>query len=133
MKIKYVLAAALSLAALIGFAQDTKTEKSDKAEAHKKIGTLEATNFYNKTMTVTGKVARVTVTAKNTYLDLDKGYPNSPFSLVIFSSATNQFPEIKSLKGKDVEVTGKIKEYHNKPEIILEKSNQVHIVEAKVE
>jgi DNA/RNA endonuclease YhcR with UshA esterase domain len=133
MKLKYTLVAACFLAAVIAFAQESAPEKSDKALVLKKISTLEATNYYDKTMTVTGKVVRVTVTAKNTYIDLDKPYPKSPFSLIIFQSATNQFPDVKALKNKDVEVTGKIKEYHDKPEIILEKSNQVHVVEKKAD
>src|SRR5438270_8583258 len=111
MKLKYVLAAALSVAAVIGFAQESKTEKSDTSVTPKKIGALEATNFFNKTMTVTGKVARVSIKPKITYIDIDEAYPKSPFNGIIFASATNQFPDIKDLKGKNVELTGKIAEY----------------------
>ena len=131
MKPKYILAAALSLAAVIAFAQETKTEKSSTAP--KKISALEATNFLNKTMTVTGKVARVSVRPKITYLDIDEAYPKSPFNGIIFSSATNQFPNIKDLKGKNVELTGKIADYQGKPQIVLNKSNQLVVVEAKSE
>src|SRR5436190_20978104 len=105
MKLKYVLVAALSVAAVIGFAQETKTEKSETSAAPKKISALEATNFLNKTMTVTGKVARVSVRPKITYIDLDQAYPKSPFNGIIFSSATNQFPHIQDLKGNNVELT----------------------------
>lgn len=133
MKQKYLLAVALSLAALIGFAQESKTEKSATSTAPKKIGALEATNFINKTMTVTGKVARVSVRPKITYIDIDEAYPKSPFNGIIFSSATNQFPNVKDLKGKDVELTGKIAEYQGKPQIVLNKSNQLVVVEKKAD
>jgi DNA/RNA endonuclease YhcR with UshA esterase domain len=132
MKLKYILAAALSLAAVIGFAQTSKTEKtSASATPAKKISALEATNFYNKTMTVTGKVARVSVRPKITYIDIDEAYPKAPFNGIIFASATNQFPNLKDLKGKNVELTGKIAEYQGKPQIVLNKSNQLVVVEKK--
>lgn len=132
MKTKYGIVAALSLAAVIAVAQETKTEKTDKKAALKKIGALEATNFFNKTMIVTGKVARVTIRPKIAYIDIDKAYPNAPFDGIVFPSATNQFPDLKELKGKDVELTGKIAEYQGKPQIILSKSNQLHVVEKDV-
>jgi len=131
MKTKYGIVAALSLAAVIAFAQETKTEKTDKSAPLKKIGALEATNFFNKTMIVTGKVARVSIRPKIVYVDIDKAYPDSPFNGIIFPSATNQFPGLKELKGKDVELTGKIAEYQGRPQIILSKSNQLHVVEQK--
>lgn len=131
MKTKYGIVAALSLAAVIAFAQEAKTEKTDKSAALKKISALEATNYFNKTMIVTGKVARVSVRPKIVYVDIDQAYPNSPFNGIIFPSSTNQFPGLKELKGKDVELTGKIAEYQGKPQIILSKSNQLHVVEQK--
>jgi len=134
MKIKYSLVAALSLAAVIAFAQETKTDKpakSDKSAPLKKISALEATNFLNKTMIVTGKVARVSIRPKIVYIDIDEAYPKSPFNGIIFPSATNEFPNLQKLKGKDVELTGKIAEYQGKPQIVLNKSNQLHVVESK--
>lgn len=92
-----------------------------------KIGTLEATNFYGKEMIVTGKVAQVSVRPGITFLNMDKPYPASPFTLVILPAATNQFSSVKSLKGASVEVTGKITKYHGRPEMVLEKSNQLTV------
>lgn len=134
MKPKYAVIAALTLAAAVAFAQETKTEKTEKpgkSATVKKIGALEATNYLNKTMTITGKVARVSVRPKIVYIDIDKSYPNSPFNGIVFPSATNEFPNLKELKGKDVELTGKIAEYQGKPQIVLTKSNQLHVVEKK--
>jgi hypothetical protein len=61
-------------------------------------------------------------------IDLDKPYPNAPFTSVVFGSATNQFTNLPSLKGKYVELTGTITNYRNKPEIILSNANQLAIV-----
>ncbi len=92
-----------------------------------KIGTLEATNFYGKEMIVTGTVAQVSVRPGIVFLNLDKPYPNSPFALVIFPAATNQFGNIKALKGASVEAKGKVTNFHGKPEIVLDKSNQLTV------
>ena len=92
-----------------------------------KISTLEATNFYGKEMIVTGKVAQVSIRPGIVFLNLDKPYPNSPFALVIFPAATNQFGNIKALKGASVEIHGKVTDFHGKPEIVLEKSNQLTV------
>lgn len=135
MKSKYVMVAALSLAAVIAVAQETKKPKTagyDKSSTPlKKIGTLEATNYYNKMMIVTGKVVQVSVKPTITFLNLDQPYPNSPFAAIIFPSATNQFPNIKDLKGKSVELKGKVAEHGGKPQIVLNNSNQLQVIETK--
>jgi DNA/RNA endonuclease YhcR with UshA esterase domain len=134
MKSKYVLAAALSLAAMIAFAQESKPAKSgagDKSAPLKKIGTLDATNYYNKMMIVTGKVVQVSVRPTITFINLDQPYPKSPFAAIIFPSATNQFPKIKELKGKNVEIKGKVAEHGGKPQIVMNSSNQLQVIETK--
>ena len=132
MKAIYIVAATLSLAGVLAVAQDSKKAEGGKSsEAPKKIGALDATNYYDKMMIVTGKVARVSVTPKIAYIDIDKAYPNSPFNAIVFSSATNQFGNLKELKGKNVELTGKIAKYRDKPQIVLNSSNQLHVVDVK--
>ena len=54
------------------------------APALLKIGTAEADKHYGQEMIVTGKVAQVTIRPKVTFLNLDKPFPNSPFTVVIF-------------------------------------------------
>ena len=93
-----------------------------------KISTIEAAKHYEETMTVTGKVVEVSVLPRIAFINLDQPHPDSPLTAVIFPTATNQFPDIKSLKGKSVEISGKIKNYHDKPEIVLESSNQLTVV-----
>jgi DNA/RNA endonuclease YhcR with UshA esterase domain len=93
-----------------------------------KIGATDAANHYDETLVVTGKVVEVNVRPGITFINLDKPHPDSPFTCVIFPSATNQFPDIKSIKGSSIAVSGKIKNYHDKPEIILDSSNQLTVV-----
>jgi DNA/RNA endonuclease YhcR with UshA esterase domain len=112
--------------ALLAFAMRLSADPTNNS-ALAKIGTLEATNFYGKEMIVTGKVAQVSVRPGIVFLNMDKPYPASPFTLVILPAATNQFDNLKLLKGASVEATGKVTNYHGKPEIVLEKSNQLTI------
>src|SRR5580700_7418138 len=58
--------------------------------------------------------------AQPTFLNLDRPYPNQIFTAVIFGSDRPKFaePETK-LQGKRVCVTGTIRLYRRKPEIVL--------------
>jgi hypothetical protein len=92
-----------------------------------KIGTDEATNYYGREMIVTGTVAQVSIRSRIVLLNMDKPYPDSPFTLVIFSAATNQFGNLKLLKGASVEVTGIITNYHDRAEMVLRHAGQLKI------
>jgi len=98
------------------------------APAPLKIGTLEATNYYDKEMIVTGKVVQVTIRPTMTYLNLDEKYPDSPFSVVIFHSHSSFYGNANALKGKSIEIRGKIKNYHDKPEMSLDSTNQLTVI-----
>jgi len=96
-----------------------------------KIGTAEASHYYNESMTVTGKVAQVSSRPNITVLDLDQPFPNSPLAVVIFPDNVGKFGDVKKFDGKNVEVVGTITEYRKKPEIILESPDQIKIVGGK--
>jgi DNA/RNA endonuclease YhcR with UshA esterase domain len=93
-----------------------------------KIGALEATNYYDKEMIVTGKVVQVTIRPTMTYLNLDEKYPDSPFAVVIFHAHSSFYGNANALKGKSIEVKGKIKNYHGKPEMSLDSTNQLRVI-----
>ena len=96
-----------------------------------KIGTLEASKYYDETMVVTGKVVQVTVRPNVAILNLDQASPNSPFTAVIFQENVSQFGDLQKLKNQAVEINGTITEYHDKPEIVLESPNQIKVVGSK--
>jgi len=93
-----------------------------------KIGATVADKHYGETMVVTGLVVQVTVRPKVVFFNFEQPFPNSPFTGVVFSSLTNQFTNLPSLKRKCVEITGKITNYHDKPEIVLSNANQLKII-----
>ena len=97
----------------------------------KKISALEAKKYYDETMIVTGKVVNVSRRPNITILDIDQPYPNAPLTAVIFQENVGQFGDLQKFRNQAVEITGTITEYHNKPEIILESTNQLKAVEPK--
>ncbi|HYA79296.1 MAG TPA: hypothetical protein VED19_02155 [Candidatus Nitrosopolaris sp.] len=114
-------------------AADTNAPALSKtnASAPLKIGTADATNHYDEVMIVTGKVAQVTIRPTVTFLNLDQPFPNSPFSVVIFHGHSSVYGDANALKGKSIEIRGKIKNYHDKPEIALDKINQLTVFDSK--
>ncbi len=92
-----------------------------------KISALAAADHYDQIMTVTGVVAQVSVRPSIVFINLDQPYPDSPFVAIIHSSATNQFTDLRRLKGRSVEITGKVLNYRDHPEIVLEKSTQLRV------
>jgi hypothetical protein len=66
------------------------------------------------------------VNSKPTFLNLDKPYPNEVFTAVIFTDDRAKFSEPeRKLEGKHVCVTGEIRLYREKPEIILHDPEQL--------
>jgi len=89
----------------------------------------EAINHIGEFASVKGKVHQVYISSRgNIFLNIDGIYPDNPFTAVIFKSDADKFPNIKSLEGKTIIVTGQIKLYRNKPEIILNSPNQIKVV-----
>ena len=96
-----------------------------------KIGTGEADKYYGQEMIVTGKVAQVTIRPAVTFLNLEKPFPNSPFTVVIFHGHSSFFGDANALKGKTIEIRGKIKNYNDKPEIALDNTNQLTVFDSR--
>ena len=128
MKIIAVLVGVFALACGLVSGQESKTNAIPP-----KIPASEAKEHVNSEATVSGKVIELYKTEKLVRLNLDKPFPNQPFTVVIFGTKTNLFPNLDNLKGKTIEVTGKITEYRDQPQIILASTNQLKIVEAKAE
>jgi hypothetical protein len=68
---------------------------------------------------------------KNTYLNFGGKYPDHKFSMVIFPRDQENFPfnPGKELKGKKICVTGRISEFRNKAQMIINQATQINIQE----
>jgi hypothetical protein len=90
----------------------------------------DAAGHVGETATVCSLVASGKFAANSrsqpTFLDLGKPYPNADFTAVIFGDDRPKFgtPET-SLRGKRICVTGQIRDYRGKPEIILNDPSQL--------
>jgi DNA/RNA endonuclease YhcR with UshA esterase domain len=90
------------------------------------IAPADAKAQVGKTVTVEGTVDNVhTTPAGNTYIDLGGHFPNNTFAAVIFSKDTSKFTNVTALKGKTVDITGPIKLYKDKPQIVLKSADQI--------
>jgi hypothetical protein len=97
----------------------------------KKIGTSEASKYYDEAMVVTGKVAQVTVRPSITFINLDGAGQDAPFTAVIFPENSDKFKDVQKLQGQSVEISGTVTDYHTKPEIILERADQIRVAGQK--
>lgn len=104
------------------FSVDKSSEPISASEASKHIG---------ETATVCDKVFGTkyleSTSSAPTFLNMGAAYPNSPFSVVIFGKDRPNFKEKPELyyNNKKVCVTGSIKEYKGKPEMIITTENEI--------
>jgi len=95
---------------------------------------LDSVQFYEgKQITVCAKVMDTYVSKTNertTFVNFGKPYPKSIFTVVIFEDDLSNFKYTPSvyLKEKNVCVTGKVKIYNGKPEIIVSKEEQIKVL-----
>lgn len=103
---------------------------SSPVAAQRKLSATEAKDHVGETATVCGTVASTryaaTTRGQPTFLNVDKPYPNQIFTVVIWGSNRGKFgsPETE-FRGKRICVTGEIREYRGKPEIVADYPKQI--------
>ena len=86
----------------------------------------QAANHIGETQCVTGKVVRVESGAGGAhYLNFCEDYRLCRFTVVIFSHDLKNIGDLRQLVGKTVEISGEVKEYDGRAEMILEKAAQL--------
>lgn len=87
-----------------------------------------AVHFVGKTVTIRGVVSGVHTSRGGTiFLDFGARYPRNTFTAVIFSSSASRFPNASAWEGKTLRVTGEVKLYRGKPEIVVDEPGQVAV------
>jgi len=98
--------------------------------AQKTFTPAEAKDHIDETVIIKGIVDQVSTTkGGQIYFNMGGKYPSNTFSAVILKTNASKFENIQSYEGKAVEITGKVKMYNNKPEIILEKKEQLKLIQ----
>ena len=102
-------------------------EKENKRE---RISWRDAHKHYGQIKTVEGKIVASNNTGKVCFLNFHKNW-RKYFTAVIFSSDFDKFPRYPEdyYLNRTVQVSGLIKEYKGKPEIILKSPSQIEIIE----
>ena len=99
--------------------------QSNSTSELKTIEFTEAKDHVGENVVVYGKVVK-TYTAKSgvSFLDFCSNYKTCPFTAVIFASDLDKFGDLKQFE-REVRLTGLIKTYGGKAEIILNEREQV--------
>lgn len=98
------------------------------AQGESCVSYADAGNFVGEGKCVFGKVEKVYTSSGGTiFLDFCPDYKTCPFSAVIFKSDSVKFSDLKQYQGKTVEITGLVKTYQGRPEIILSDASQIKI------
>jgi len=84
-----------------------------------------AKDHVGKTVTVVGHVDELHVAARAYFFNMGGKSPSEAVSIVCFSSAGITPDELTKFEHKTISVTGKVKLYHGKTEIILTSLDQI--------
>ena len=87
----------------------------------------QARNHLDETQCVTGKVIRVQQRGDGVhYLDFCEDYRLCTFTVVVFPHDLKNIGDVRGLAGKVVEITGEIKDYDERAQIVLENPKQLN-------
>lgn len=103
-----------------------------RAGAAPTVAVEDAADHVGEYVTVVGRVANVfTSRPGNTFLNFGAAHPNQIFSATVFAryaeAFADEFDDLHDLEGKRVRITGKIRLYQGKPQIILESPSQLEV------
>ncbi len=86
----------------------------------------EAEKHIGEQTCISGRVLR-TFTSKtgNTFLDFCADYRNCSFTSIVFASDRPKFGDLGTLQGRDIELRGEVRLYHNQPEIVVSDPAQI--------
>jgi micrococcal nuclease len=93
-----------------------------------RIDYTEAPNHVGEYACVTGKVDHVSKPKQTTFLNFCSDYRNCPFGAVIFEQDAHKFPNPRQYQGRTVEITGLVRSYQGRAEIILKDPGQIKIL-----
>ena len=97
-----------------------------------RIDYTEAPNHIGDYACVSGKIDHVYTSKKGTiFLNFCPDYKTCPFGAVIFGSDAHKFPNPEQYEGQTLEITGLIRSYQGRPEIILNDPEQIKILPVK--
>jgi DNA/RNA endonuclease YhcR with UshA esterase domain len=96
------------------------------------IAPSDTPKHVGQSVTVEGVVSAVNSTDRSgvTFVDMGGHYPNNAFTAVILRDDAAKFPDVHALEGKTVDITGTVKLYKGKTEIMLTDPAQIKAKDA---
>lgn len=122
----------LCLAFWLGGASAVRAQEPARP-APPRISAAEAKEHIGREATVCGVVVSAryaaSIRGQPTFLNLDKPYPNQPFTVVIWGQHRAKFaqPPDRAYREKRVCVSGTIERYRDVPQIVLESPDMIRI------
>ena len=90
------------------------------------VSFAEARHYIGKTQCVAGTIIHVKDGSNGvTFLDFCDDYQVCPFTVVIFAGDLKKVGDVRQLKGRSVQIRGRIEEYDGRAEIILKNTQQL--------
>lgn len=106
----------------------TATADAGSATGDDVITPAAASSYVGQTVTIRGVVSEVHVTrADVTFIDMGGRYPDNAFTAVIFAEDETEFPNVASVDGRAIEITGRVQLHRGKPEIVLRSAAQMKV------
>jgi DNA/RNA endonuclease YhcR with UshA esterase domain len=88
----------------------------------------DAPQHLGQSVTVEGTVSEVyTARSGVTFINMGGRYPDQAFTGVIFADDAGKFPDLDSLTGTVVDITGRVQSYKGRLEIIINDPAQLKI------
>lgn len=122
------------LAACAAISASAQSPRSD-TESPACIPLERAADYAGKTVCISGKVTKVWISRSgafvvefycvDTSIASSGQKPPCPFSAVVFKQDTDKTGDLRVLRGKTIELSGKIKNYKGKPEIVITSRAQI--------
>ncbi len=92
------------------------------------VSVADVGTHVGQTVTVEGVVSGVyTAPSGVTFINMGGSYPNNLFTGVILKDDAAKVGDVSGLTGKTVDITGTIKEYKGKPEIVVKSPDQIKV------
>ncbi len=108
--------------------QQQPKQAEPSQQVAKRINYIEAPDHVGEYVCVVGRVDHVNRPRETTFLNFCPNYKTCPFGAVIFSSDAYKFPNPEQYEGQTVEITGLIRSYQGRSEIILKEAGQIKIL-----
>ena len=97
--------------------------------------TKDVKSFVGQYKTIEGNIVQVKLMKRSKgdicYFNFTDKYPKNDFTVVIFQRDHKKFDNLKKYANKAVRVTGKVKLYKGRYQIIINNPRQIKIVEGK--